>query len=121
MQALDLLQKMLTFDPAKRISVDEAIEHPYLASLHDINSEPVCCHPVDFFNSETELHTPNDARRIILEECLSFHPTLHELYRPALMHLKTQPQAYHEPQHAHIPTNQVIVSQSHTMAMDSSV
>lgn len=29
--ALDLLSKMLTFDPAKRITCDEALKHPYLA------------------------------------------------------------------------------------------
>jgi len=31
---------MLIFDPSKRISVDGALAHPYLASLHDINDEP---------------------------------------------------------------------------------
>jgi serine/threonine protein kinase len=97
---------MLTFDPAKRISVMEAIEHPYLASLHDINSEPLCAHNVEFFDSEGELHTPNDARRVILEECLSFHPHLHDHYRPALAKLQMMPQAYQ---------SQTIVSQSHTM------
>ena len=28
-QALDLLEKMLTFHPQKRIKVEEALEHPY--------------------------------------------------------------------------------------------
>uniref|UniRef100_A0A0A9Z9Z1 Mitogen-activated protein kinase FUS3 n=1 Tax=Lygus hesperus TaxID=30085 RepID=A0A0A9Z9Z1_LYGHE len=39
--AVDLLEKMLVFDPNKRISVDEALEHPYLASLHDPKIEIV--------------------------------------------------------------------------------
>ncbi|KAE8706348.1 Mitogen-activated protein kinase 2 [Hibiscus syriacus] len=34
--AVDLLEKMLVFDPNRRITVDEALCHPYLASLHDI-------------------------------------------------------------------------------------
>ena len=34
-EALSLLRKMLVIDPAKRITVAEALEQPYLASLHD--------------------------------------------------------------------------------------
>jgi len=33
-QALDLLQKMLVFDPKKRITADEALNHPFLAEIH---------------------------------------------------------------------------------------
>jgi serine/threonine protein kinase len=29
--AIDLIKKMLTFDPAKRITVDEALGHPYMS------------------------------------------------------------------------------------------
>jgi len=34
-QALDLLEKMLIIDPTKRISVEDALNHPYLAELHE--------------------------------------------------------------------------------------
>jgi mitogen-activated protein kinase 1/3 len=30
--AIDFLSKTLTFDPKKRITVDEALEHPYISS-----------------------------------------------------------------------------------------
>jgi serine/threonine protein kinase len=40
--AIDLLVKMLTFDPAVRISCEQALEHPYLAVWHDPTDEPVC-------------------------------------------------------------------------------
>ena len=33
-QAIDLLKKLLTFDPEKRITVTQALAHPYLADLH---------------------------------------------------------------------------------------
>ena len=33
-QAIDLLGKMLQFDPDKRITVEDALAHPYLAALH---------------------------------------------------------------------------------------
>ena len=40
MEALDLLIKMLGFNPENRITVDRALDHPFLASLHNPNDEP---------------------------------------------------------------------------------
>ena len=37
--AIDLIDKMLVFDPQRRITVEEALAHPYLASLHDVNGK----------------------------------------------------------------------------------
>ena len=41
-EAIDLLSKMLAFDPAKRISCEQALNHPYLAVWHDPQDEPNC-------------------------------------------------------------------------------
>lgn len=38
--ALDLMQRMLKFNPADRIDVDGALAHSYLKSLHDPAAEP---------------------------------------------------------------------------------
>ncbi|WAQ81878.1 hypothetical protein PtA15_2A191 [Puccinia triticina] len=38
--AIDLLEKCLTFNPKKRITCEEALRHPYLASYHDPDDEP---------------------------------------------------------------------------------
>eukprot|EP00466_Bigelowiella_natans_P016086 jgi/Bigna1/135804/aug1.31_g10512 len=38
-EALDLLSKMLTFSPEKRITVDQALQHPFLEKLHDPKDE----------------------------------------------------------------------------------
>ncbi|KAK2653148.1 hypothetical protein Ddye_013004 [Dipteronia dyeriana] len=46
--AVDLLEKMLVFNPNKRNTVDEALCHPYLAPLHDINEKPICPRPFSF-------------------------------------------------------------------------
>lgn len=34
--------QMLCFDPAKRISCEQALNHPYLAVWHDPSDEPIC-------------------------------------------------------------------------------
>ena len=46
--AIDLMQKMMQFDPRKRCTVVEALKHPWLAQLHDEAAEPFapgedCC------------------------------------------------------------------------------
>ena len=41
-ECIDLLKRMLEFSPKKRITVHEALNHPYLAELHDPNDEAEC-------------------------------------------------------------------------------
>jgi len=53
--ALDLLQGMLCFDPARRISVEEALAHPYLQTFHNPALEPVAD---EVFNFELERQEP---------------------------------------------------------------
>jgi len=40
--AIDLLQKLLMFNPDKRITAEGALEHPYLAQFHNPDDE-ICC------------------------------------------------------------------------------
>ncbi|KAJ8448311.1 hypothetical protein Cgig2_021939 [Carnegiea gigantea] len=70
--AVDLLEKMLVFDPSKRITVDEALCHPYLESLHDINDEPVCSSPFHF-DFEQSFLTENDVKELIWKESVKFN------------------------------------------------
>ncbi len=37
--AIDLMERMLQFSPARRITVEDALAHPYLAQLHDPAAE----------------------------------------------------------------------------------
>ncbi|KAK3227875.1 hypothetical protein Dsin_007737 [Dipteronia sinensis] len=71
--AIDLLEKMLVFDPNKRITVDEALCHPYFSSLHDLNDEPVCPRPFRFdfdHSSCTEEHIKD----LIWKESVKYNP-----------------------------------------------
>lgn len=70
--AVDLLEKMLVFDPSKRITVDEALCHPYLESLHDNNDEPVCSSPFHF-DFEQSFLTENDVKELIWKESVKFN------------------------------------------------
>ena len=38
--AIDLIDKMLQLDPNERITCEQALEHPYLATFHDSDDEP---------------------------------------------------------------------------------
>ncbi|KAK4397193.1 Mitogen-activated protein kinaseMMK2 [Sesamum angolense] len=71
--ALDLLEKMLVFDPSRRITVDEALCHPYLAPLHDINEEPVCPRPF-VFDFEQPSITEDNIKELIWRESVKFNP-----------------------------------------------
>jgi len=71
--AIDLIDRMLVFDPNKRITVDEALEHPYLASLHDLSDEPTCPTSIDF-DFDAESLTLDMVREVILHDMLAYHP-----------------------------------------------
>jgi len=40
--ALDMLQKLLQFNPNKRITAEQALEHPFVAQFHNSADEPRC-------------------------------------------------------------------------------
>jgi len=40
--AIDLMKKLLKFNPADRLTVEEALEHTYVSQFHNIDNEPVC-------------------------------------------------------------------------------
>lgn len=40
--AIDLLKRLLLFNPEKRITAEEALKHPYVAKFHDERTEPRC-------------------------------------------------------------------------------
>ena len=71
-QAVDLVDKMLVLDPARRITVEEALAHPYLQSLHDEVDEPCAESPFTFdFEDGARYLTDTDVRSLIYDELCS--------------------------------------------------
>ncbi|KAI6124569.1 mitogen-activated protein kinase [Pisolithus croceorrhizus] len=75
--AIDFLTKTLTFDPKKRLTVEEALEHPYLEAYHDPDDEPVAP-PLDPEFFEFDLHKDDISREqlkeLLYQEIMSFRP-----------------------------------------------
>ena len=70
--ALDLLGKMLTFNPKKRYTVEQCISHPYFEGLHDPEQEPTAESNFDF-SFDKESLTKEKLRNMIYEQSLHFH------------------------------------------------
>ena len=68
--ALDLLDRMLAFDPSSRISVEQALEHPYLHIWHDASDEPDC--PTTFNFDFEVIEDVGEMRKMILDEVFRF-------------------------------------------------
>nr|GMD36439.1 mitogen-activated protein kinase homolog MMK2 [Ipomoea batatas] len=79
--AVDLLERMLVFDPSRRITVDEALCHPYLGPLHDINEEPVCPRPFSFDFEQPSFTEENIKELIWRESILCWKITHFRLFR----------------------------------------
>uniref|UniRef100_A0AAX7SJF0 Mitogen-activated protein kinase n=2 Tax=Astatotilapia calliptera TaxID=8154 RepID=A0AAX7SJF0_ASTCA len=70
-KALDLLGRMLTFNPIKRITVEEALAHPYLEQYYDPSDEPVAEEPFTFTMELDDL--PKERlKELIFEETARF-------------------------------------------------
>ncbi|KAJ8450178.1 hypothetical protein Cgig2_033372 [Carnegiea gigantea] len=70
--AIDLLKKMLVFDPTKRITATEALQHPYMADLYDPLLDSPAPFPFDL-SMDDNVHEKL-IRELIWGEMLCYHP-----------------------------------------------
>ncbi|KAK6462315.1 kinase-like domain-containing protein [Scheffersomyces coipomensis] len=70
LSALNLLNNLLDWDPAKRLNVREAIEHPYLDTVRNSDKEAIC--KIFDFSFENHFTTLSQLRNLLEEEILSF-------------------------------------------------
>ena len=71
--ALDLLEKLLAFNPVKRITVEEALKHPYLEPYHDPEDEPTANPiPEEFFDFDKNKDnlTKEQLKKLIYDEIM---------------------------------------------------
>ncbi|KAJ1891609.1 mitogen activated protein kinase [Kickxella alabastrina] len=68
--ALDLLEKLLDFDPSTRITVEEVLAHPYLKAYHNPDDEVSC--PVACDMSFEAVTSMPDVKRMIIDEVIDF-------------------------------------------------
>ncbi|POW00496.1 hypothetical protein PSHT_13014 [Puccinia striiformis] len=76
--AVDFLNKTLTFDPKKRLTVEQALQHPYLEAYHDPEDEPTAP-PLDedffAFDRQKDEITKEELKQLLFDEVNSFHTT----------------------------------------------
>ncbi|KAJ3305960.1 Mitogen-activated protein kinase [Kappamyces sp. JEL0829] len=67
---LDLLDKLLAFDPVNRINASQGLAHPYLATYHVPDDEPSCPKLFDFSFEST--NTIPEIKKLIAKEVANF-------------------------------------------------
>lgn len=65
--ALDLLEKLLVFEPSLRLSAEEALSHPYLQQFGCVEDEPIVLTPFHIEHEVDDL-SPKTARKMISKE-----------------------------------------------------
>ncbi|VEL13638.1 unnamed protein product [Protopolystoma xenopodis] len=65
-----MLDRLLCFIPTRRITVEKALEHPYLGQYYDPTDEPVASHP---FSHESDDLPKEMLKQLIWEEIQHYH------------------------------------------------
>lgn len=81
-RALDLLDKMLTMNPNERITVDNALGHPYFELYYDPADEPVAENPFNVAMEVDERLPLEDLKVLVFNEIDEFQKKLLTNLRP---------------------------------------
>ncbi|CAN1754596.1 Mitogen-activated protein kinase 15 [Linum perenne] len=80
--ALNLLEKLLSFDPKDRPTAAEALADSYFSGLSNVEREPSSTSPISKLEFEFERRklTKDDVRELIYREILEYHPNMLQEY-----------------------------------------
>jgi len=79
----DLIHKFLRFDPDERITVNEALAHPFLETYHDEADEPTCPHVFNKWERIETLETLDEFRTEIYKEVEEFRKEVRLVFEEA--------------------------------------
>lgn len=69
-EALDLIGKLLVFNPDKRLTVEEALEHKYLEQFHNLEEEMVCDRKISIPLDDNQRYKVDQYRQKLYDEVL---------------------------------------------------
>ncbi|KAL3228999.1 Uncharacterized protein RNJ44_02086 [Nakaseomyces bracarensis] len=72
-EALDLIDKLLQWDNQERLTVTQAIEHPFLQVVRKANDEPICTLGPFDFSYERSLNSMENLRNCLFNEIKQFN------------------------------------------------
>lgn len=88
-EVVDLMERMLVFDPRQRITAAESLVHPYLLPYHEPDDEPVADEPFDWSFNGADL--PIETWKVMIySEILDYHHVVPVEEEEAEMEPQTQ-------------------------------
>jgi mitogen-activated protein kinase 15 len=88
LDALDLVRQLLQFDPDKRISAANAIDHPFLAGFRT-GDEPVCNKIMRLGVDDNLKLKPDEYQTLLYQELDRKRQEVDAKYHQALVHISS--------------------------------
>ncbi|KAH6916085.1 CMGC/MAPK protein kinase [Coprinopsis sp. MPI-PUGE-AT-0042] len=102
-QALELMGQMVSFDPERRVTVLQALEHPWLAAYHDESDEPECVEKFERWREIEKLETLDDFKKALWDEIEDYRREVRGLKLEVLPRLASLANATTDQESAPIP------------------
>jgi mitogen-activated protein kinase 15 len=79
--AVDLLGKLLQFNPDRRITANTALRHPYLVQFHNDDEEPVLSSPIQISINDNKRYQVSDYRKYLYRKIIAHKKELRRKQR----------------------------------------
>lgn len=79
--AIDLLNHLLCFNPKKRLTAEQALEHPYLSQFHNIAEEPSCPNSIQITIPDEEKKSISEYRNTIYKDIVKKKKALRQKHK----------------------------------------